>query len=90
MWTGDPGYHTSSQNGKLWNRWLTRCIRVTGNPSCPFPHPGVMQFLYGGQQTANEPLTSAENMLDLVLGTRGDSLSKLGWVVVRMLSIWDV
>jgi len=48
--------------------------RVTGNPSCPFTDPGVMPFLDGGQQTANEPLTSAENMLELIPG-KGDSLN---------------
>ena len=52
--------------------------RVTGNPCCPLPHPGVTPFLDGGQQTANEPVTRAENVLDLI-PARGDSLSKLEW-----------
>lgn len=51
--------------------------RVTGIPSCPFPHPSVTSFLDGGQQTANKPLNSAENMLDLIPAR--DSLSKLEW-----------
>lgn len=60
---------------KALEQMVNQMCRVTGNPSCPFPHPGVMPFLDGGQQTAKEPLTSAENMLDLV-PTSGDSLSK--------------
>lgn len=43
-------------------------FRVTGNPSCPFPHPSVMRFLDGAEQTASKAPTSAENMLDLVPG----------------------
>lgn len=43
-------------------------FRVTGNPSCPFPHPSVMRFLDGAEQTASKAPTSAENMLELVPG----------------------
>lgn len=51
-------------------------FRITGSPSCPFPHPGVMQLLGGRQQTANKPLSGAENVLDLVplVCGRGGSL----------------
>lgn len=40
-----------------------------------------MQLLDGGQQTASESLTSAENMLDLVPERRRGRLYKPGWTV---------
>lgn len=49
---------------------------VSGHFSCPYPHLGVTPFLDGGQQTANEPLAGAEDMLDII-PARGDGRYEL-------------
>ncbi len=80
FWCGQVIFSVSASTSK-WKalkQMVNSMERVTGIPSCPFPHPGVTPFLDGGQQTANEPLNSAENMLDLI-PARGDSKCKLEW-----------
>lgn len=69
--SGVDGVSLTVTKWKALEQMVNQMYRVTGNPSCPSPHPGVTQL-----QTDNEPITSAENMLDLV-PARGDSLSKL-------------
>lgn len=68
MWTGDSGYCGPSQNAKLWNRWLTRCLGSLAILAALFLTPSAMRFLDGAEQTASKAPTSAENMLDLVPG----------------------
>lgn len=81
MWTGDSLVSQTVSKWKTLEQMVNSMYRVTDAPSWPFLHPGVMQLLDGGQQTASESLTSAENMLDLVPERRRGRLYKPGWTV---------